>query len=191
MRRAQEHGNEEEQAAEDGGKTGASARCDASIDFAEGRNGGSAADSADSSGDGVGKHALVHIDGLAVLVHEACTLACRIQGAESIEHVHHAERQTGGAYCEYEVRAAMDFSVSSEIKSVFEYCIQGLGGKFAERLKGAHGGTPPDCQILQQPVSLHDDYIGIQCILYIFYNSERKSPHMLYEISNVRISIVS
>ena len=87
----QEQAQQEAAGSHDACQTGSAAGANACSGFHKGGAGGGAQNSACNSSHGVTGHALVHIDGVAVLVQQVCLGGSAVQGADGDKHIHQAE----------------------------------------------------------------------------------------------------
>ena len=129
----EEHGNEEESGGGDGGKTGASALCNAGSGFDEGGNGGGAADRARSRGNRIAEHCLIHVGYLALFGQHIAACAGTVERAQRIEHIDHAEGQRGGGEHQNEVACAVCCDIGGEVKALRKDLAESLTKEILKR----------------------------------------------------------
>lgn len=129
-----EHGYEEHGCGEYGGKAGAAAFRYARGGFNKRSNGGGAADRAEAGSRSIGKHGLIHIGHVAFLIKQLANGAGAVEGAEGIEHIHHAECKHGCNKRGNEAARAVCRYECGEIKAFCEYLAEGKAEEIAEGL---------------------------------------------------------
>ena len=140
----EEHGDEEHHRSSHRGKTGAAALGHAGRGLHEGGDGGGAADSAGAGSAGISQHGPVHIGNVAVLIQHVAGRAGAVQGAQGVEHIHHAEGQHGGQQHHHESAGAVGGNEGGEVKAGLEHRAEGLGAEIAEGAEEVGGQVGGD-----------------------------------------------